>query len=410
MIKYILIFVFIFPACAGLFAQQLYINEAAPKNNNIICDFEGDTPDWIELYNNEDTDINLKGYSISDSPYDVHKFQLPEITIPAKGFLVIFASDKNLVHDGEIHTNFKIADDDDIYLKGPDGELIDEFEICEICENRSIGRYPDGSEDIRILHKPSPGYSNRNNTNITFSHDGGYYTEQFNLELESFNDTDSIYYTFDGSLPDMNSYLYSQPILINDRTGMANVFSEIPTTPFDNIDALKKWKHPDGTVDKAVVIRCAAYKNNVIASEVYSRTFFTDEDIYNKYKFPVVSIITDSINLFGADSGLYIPGNAYKTGYPWDTGNYFLRGDDWERPVHIEIFDTSGVQCLSQNAGTRIHGGAGRILPQKSLRIYAKDEYGIDEFKYQLLPQLEQGEYKRFISYVHSSVHGTGIA
>ena len=56
--------------------------------------------------------------------------------------------------------------------------------------------------------------------------------------------------------------------------------------------------------------------------------------------------------------------------------NYYQRGGQWERPVHVEIFSTSGESLLSQNAGMRIHGASIRHYPQKSLRLYADDWYG----------------------------------
>ena len=52
---------------------------------------------------------------------------------------------------------------------------------------------------------------------------------------------------------------------------------------------------------------------------------------------------------------------------------------------------------MEQDAGVRIHGGLQRTSPQKSLRFYARKEYGDKDFDYQLLPQKEKDSYKRFI-------------
>ena len=60
--------------------------------------------------------------------------------------------------------------------------------------------------------------------------------------------------------------------------------------------------------------------------------------------------------------------------------NYTLRGREWERPVHIEIFDSTGQLLIDQDAGMRIHGGAGRSADQKSLRLYARESYGKEAF------------------------------
>ena len=51
-------------------------------------------------------------------------------------------------------------------------------------------------------------------------------------------------------------------------------------------------------------------------------------------------------------------------------------GKDWERPIHVEWFETAGDSVLAQNVGVRIQGSSSPALPQKSLRLYAKNDYG----------------------------------
>jgi len=43
-------------------SQDLIINESMSKNNNAIYDEDGDTPDWIEIYNNSTNPINMGDY------------------------------------------------------------------------------------------------------------------------------------------------------------------------------------------------------------------------------------------------------------------------------------------------------------------------------------------------------------
>jgi hypothetical protein len=52
-----------------------------------------------------------------------------------------------------------------------------------------------------------------------------------------------------------------------------------------------------------------------------------------------------------------------------------LQGAEWERPVHFEYFDENWKQQLNQNIGFRIHGATTRSYPQKSLRLYASEDY-----------------------------------
>ncbi|MDN6162527.1 MAG: CotH kinase family protein, partial [Atopostipes sp.] len=74
-------------------------------------------------------------------------------------------------------------------------------------------------------------------------------------------------------------------------------------------------------------------------------------------------LITDPDNLFDEEIGIYTEENAFNS------------GSDWERPVHVEYFEPDGGQKIKQDAGLRIHGGATRKNAQKSLRLYAKNEY-----------------------------------
>ena len=67
---------------------------------------------------------------------------------------------------------------------------------------------------------------------------------------------------------------------------------------------------------------------------------------------------------------------------PWEReGNFTQRGREWEREAYIEYFD-GGEAKFSQNLGIRIHGGATRTYPQKSIRLYARGEYGQEFIEY----------------------------
>ncbi|MEJ2055249.1 MAG: lamin tail domain-containing protein, partial [Calditrichaceae bacterium] len=77
---------------------HIYINEFLASNlttNPDMVDF-GDFSDWIELYNDEDTDVNIGGFYITDDFSLPAKWQIPPNTIiPAKGFYLIWADDFN---------------------------------------------------------------------------------------------------------------------------------------------------------------------------------------------------------------------------------------------------------------------------------------------------------------------------
>ena len=98
-------------------SQKIFINEIMASNSQTLRDGdvedagEGDKggaySDWIEIYNSDTQPINLTGYSLSDSGAT---WTLPQCTVEAKGYLLIWASDKDKVaKDGQLHTNFKLS-------------------------------------------------------------------------------------------------------------------------------------------------------------------------------------------------------------------------------------------------------------------------------------------------------------
>ncbi|OAV44952.1 CotH kinase family protein [Lewinella sp. 4G2] len=72
---------------------QILISEAVSSNGQYE-DEDGDTPDWLELYN-PGPDINLHGYSLTDELTEPRKWVLPDITVPANSYQLFWASDKD---------------------------------------------------------------------------------------------------------------------------------------------------------------------------------------------------------------------------------------------------------------------------------------------------------------------------
>ena len=66
-------------------AQELVINEVMSANQTVIYDEEGDTPDWIEVYNPGPNTINLLGYGLSDSLENT-PWTFPDLVIEAGRF------------------------------------------------------------------------------------------------------------------------------------------------------------------------------------------------------------------------------------------------------------------------------------------------------------------------------------
>ena len=78
-----------------LVAQQVFINEIMSSNGYTITDEDGDYSDWFELFNNQDSVVDLTGFGVSDDGSAPFKWILPSMNLAPKDHLLVFASDKN---------------------------------------------------------------------------------------------------------------------------------------------------------------------------------------------------------------------------------------------------------------------------------------------------------------------------
>ncbi len=199
---------------------QVVINEIQASNSETIFDEDGDANDWIELYNNSDSSVNLAGFGLSDNYNNIYKWEFPSVTIEAGEYLLVWASGKNRTDSsGELHTNFRISrEGEEIILTDPVGNRWDEVPPTEIPRDISYGRFPDGDGPFFFYDNPTPGAPNnepgfsQSLSTPVFSHQGGQYTEPFELTLSSAEGAE-IYYTRDGTVPSPNNgFRYTAPI------------------------------------------------------------------------------------------------------------------------------------------------------------------------------------------------------
>src|SRR5688572_10976809 len=74
---------------------QVRVNEVMSSNGATLQDENGDSPDWVELYNAGSAAVDLGGFGLSDNANRPFKWIFGNTTIPAGGYLVVFASDKD---------------------------------------------------------------------------------------------------------------------------------------------------------------------------------------------------------------------------------------------------------------------------------------------------------------------------
>ena len=86
--------------CTNQAFSDVLITEFVAENDESYLDEDGDAEDWIEIYNNSSTSVDLSGWSLTDDAADLTKWIFPPGTSLGAGeYRVIFASGKNPAGD-----------------------------------------------------------------------------------------------------------------------------------------------------------------------------------------------------------------------------------------------------------------------------------------------------------------------
>lgn len=258
---------------------------------------------------------------------------------------------------------------------------------------------------------------------VSFSHSGGIYAEEFELTINALEEGE-IYYTLDGSDPATSdrALLYTEPVGITDRQGEPNVVSAVDPV---EIAGSFNYVHTSGykfessidapsdeAVDKCTVIRAAVKRADGTFGIEAAATYFigtTQEHIEGLAEsceaagtgLAVISISMNYEDLFDAERGIYVKGAIFEealSAYLEEEGrlrdgetarsldaNYKQRGREWEREATMTMFEFApdgAVEVLNQSCGIRVQGNYSRSDLQKGLRLYARTEYGDNNFRY----------------------------
>ena len=287
------------------------------------------------------------------------------------------------------HTNFTLDKDGEaVFLTRPDGQPADTFASVLIPRDVSYGRQPDGSTNLVFFDRPTPGAPNATPGAREFlgppqfSAAAGFYTTPVSLTLMTTNVGAEVRYTLDGSEPTASSPQFATPLALGSRQGVPNDISTIPTAG--------GWQPPLGEVKKIHVVRARAFRGDALSSPTVTRTYCIDPRGRSRYGLPVVSLATDRANFFDANIGIYVCGNTPGC-------NYAQAGDAWERPVHVEFFETNGALAFAQESGVRMHGNTSFGFPIKALRLHPLNQKGGEPFRYKIFPDLPITEFDRLL-------------
>ena len=387
---------------------ELVINEVVSSNAESLSDEDGDSPDWIELFNGRDVPVALAGWGLSDNPAQPFKWTFPAVTMPPHTYLVVFASGKDRrVPGAKLHTNFELkATGEDVALTSPDSSYASAAAAAPLREDVSFGRSPNGTGTAwKYFATPTPGRSNNSQTAYDsvvfdppfFSLAPGFYSAAQSLVLSTPEAGVTLRYSLDSSDPSEIATAYTAPIALASRAGQANVLSMIQGTATAN-QHTDGWKPPVGEVRKCHVVRARATRPGAIPGPVVTRTYFIGADAVRTDGLPTLSIVTPRAGLFDYNSGIYMLGaifDAYVAAHPGEalTGhtpaNYTQRGAAWERDASLEWFESGGAFGFNEPVELDIQGQSSRSFRQKSFGLKARGtESPMDTFTWAFFPGL----------------------
>ena len=233
---------FIFAAIAGLIAgapavragvAEVVIHEVMADNRLGLRDEDGAASDWLELYNPTSAAISLAGAALTDNAADPAKWPLPGVILPARGYLVIFASGKDRRDPaGPLHTNFSLAKGGEFLALTWQGQVVNGFvpSFPPQVEDVSYGYRSSGSTELVFMSQPTPGAPNNPIPSmpgvVEISPPGGTFTGSLVVTLSTGSGGAVIHFTLDGTVPTVTSPVYEGPITVPATTRLRAVAVE----------------------------------------------------------------------------------------------------------------------------------------------------------------------------------------
>ena len=387
---------------------KLLISEFMAENGNGLRDEDGQTSDWVEIWNSTTASIDLTGHFLTDDPTVPNKWALPNWTLDANNHLVAFASLKDrrppqttpgqdnagTMAQPRLHTNFRLSKFGGyLALTRADGaggfSVVSDFTSYPVQrENISYGS-SDAEGYIGYMETPTPGQTNAVTylgfvADTKFSQPRGRYSAAFDLAITTETPEATIRYTLDGSTPTASrGIVYTGPIRVTGtRVIRAAAFkrgwkstnvdshsylfvNDIATQTTSTATAIG---FPAGSVaPRNQVFRYGMNFNNVTSAQGTAQSL---RDALAAA--PSVCLNTDVANLVSPATGIYA--NADK------------RGLFWERPASLEYISAAGTSEFQIDCGVRTRGGFSRDAnnPKHAFHLYFRGSLYDGDLKYRL--------------------------
>jgi hypothetical protein len=305
----------------------LWINETSAVQKRASADL-----DWIELANGGSGSVSLDGWYLSNDPDNLKKFKLGDITVPAKGYKLIYVSSSSSEQKAGVLPFGLSLSGETLVLSSPQGFPVDIFKTGVQRLGITSGRIArDDTAARAFFTTPTPGAANAAPAATAyadkpaFSVAGGFHSDPVTLAMSSRTPGAQIYYTLDGSNPTQSSQLYQEPLSISANTP----------------------------------VRAIAYGDGLLSSEVQTATYL----FKMKHSLPIVclSMAPQDFRIVYANSE---------------------RLRTVERTGYVEYYDENGRLGIDFPTIARVAGWSTREFAQKALTFKLSASLGVAQITY----------------------------
>lgn len=304
----------------------LVINEVMVKNFSTWQGGNLGYCDWVEVKNVSDETLLLSDFYLSDDEDEYRSWQFPQLSL-APGEMIMVCCDESGLSAGEgyVTANFSLGSDgEQLFLSGPQG-LIDYVFLQDIPYECSYGRM-EGQPGWFYFSTPSPGRANGEGYRRVsaapqaVTADGVFEdVESVSVELEA---AGQIYYTTDGSAPNLDSMRYKGSFSL-DSTG---------------------------------IVRAVAVEEGAMPSRELTLSYIINQG----HSLPVVSLVAADERQF---ESMY---------------NNALKGI--EIPGSISLYEQDSKFTIA--CGIKMHGATSLVLPKKNMSLRFRSAYGQESLSY----------------------------
>lgn len=301
--------------------ETLVIYEAVVYNSGYTPAGMREPCDWVEVKNISGSAVSLAGCTLSDKSGEA-RWSFPDGELGPEEILLVCCHNDG--EDGSIgsalNTGFDLsAAGEQLYLRNSAGILLDYVALHDIPIGGSMGRM-DGQPGFFYFAQPSPGADNADGRRrvseqpLTTAPDGVYNgVETVTVELSS---PGEIHYTTDGTVPTLDSPVYSGPLSLSGTT----------------------------------VIRAIAREENALTSPVSTYSYIINEN----HTLPVLSLVVDDTAAFN--------------------NMWYNKLKHRDLPSNLALYD--GEHSFNRACDLSMKGYTSLDLPKKSMGVSFKGRYG----------------------------------